>query len=364
MRIYRRGKKGTFQMKFQDPVARVERRVSLRVRNRRAAEELARDLAEQVARRLHRLPERKPWDEAVAAYLAHGEIHKSKATNDEDRRTLTKRFHKPTGTRYVDEVRLEHVAAYIGERKAQQRSPFRINRELRTLRAFFNWCIGRRWLPENPAKKVPYLAEPTGVAARCMTSEEIGKLLAAVEGNRLEGIILLALNHGLRESELIHLRREWVNLESGTLWIRHDPQSDWRVKGNEERVIHLNEGTGPWLRRHLAEPARDLSPYLFAMDFGRPWTREALAMTVSRLMRRIGIPHGGLHMLRHTWATLQVERGTPTAVLKDMGGWRDWRSMGKYQHVGSEIQREASGRVVFLPSTTKIVPLERRRKRQ
>jgi integrase len=193
------------------------------------------------------------------------------------------------------------------------------------------------------------LREPTGAAARPLTQEKLSALLAETAGTRLEGPVLLALNHGLRESEIIHVRRDAVDVARATLWIRHDPLSGWLVKNEQERLICLNETTRPWLARHLAEPPQGLSPYVFSMQPGRPWTRMGLVMAIRRVMRRIGIPRGGLHMLRHHWATCQAEAGTPIPVLKALGGWRDFRSMATYQHVGYAALREAAARVVIGP---------------
>jgi len=371
LRVYRRGKRGTWWVEFRDPVSGREIRRSLRVTQHRAADRLAFELVEQLARRYHRLATRKPWEEAVDAYLAHGEIHKEAATVSEDRRTMKgakarggrparpPRFQPPPIVRFVDDVRTEHVEAYVVARKVLGRSHSRINRELRTLRAFFNYSAApsRRWITENPAREVPMLSEPQGTAARALDDETLAKILQAVEGTRLEGPVLLALNHGLREGELVHLRRDAVESDHGRLWIRHDPLTGWKVKGGRERVVYFNEVTQRWLSRHLAWPGPELCPYLFVMKLGRPWTREALCVGIGRVMRRIGVARGGLHMLRHTWATRQAEAGTPVPVLKDMGGWRDWRSMAAYQHVGDEAQRQAAQRVAFGPRHAKVIAL-------
>jgi integrase len=339
--------------------------------NRRAADRVARDLAEEIARRHFHLATRKPWGEAVAAYLTHGAVHKEPATVDEDRRTLEKRFRPPPIVRYVDQVRSEHVEAYVAARQALGRSPFRINRELRTLRAFLNWCMApsRRWLGENPARDVPQLPEPQGIAARALDDATLERLLDEVRGSRLEGPVLLALNHGMRESELIHVRRQDVELDKKRLWIRHDSATGWKVKGRRERVICLNGATWPWLVRYLAQQTREFSPYLFLMDVGKPWTRASLVMTMGRVMRQINVPRGGFHRLRHTWATKQIDAGTPVATLKDMGGWRDWRSMDVYLHLNEEAQRQAAERVsIGMPPmdgrSAKVVSLFRQRPRE
>jgi integrase len=346
-------------VEFRDPISGREVRRSLHLTHRRAAERLARDLAEEIARGRFHLGERKPWAEAVAAYLAHGAVHKEPATVDEDRRTLTRRFQPPAAVRYVDDLRAEHVESYVAARKALGRSPFRINRELRTIRAFCNWCLApsRRWLEENPAKEVPQLPEPQGIAARALDAATVARLLQAVEGTRLEGPVLLALNHGLREGELVHLRREAVELSRGVVWVRHDPLTGWMVKERRERLVYLNEVTLRWLGGHLAWQPADLCPYVFIREAGQPWTREALVVAMGRVMRRIGVPRGGFHMLRHTWATRQVEAGTSVATLKLMGGWRDWRSMDVYMHLADEEQRQAAERVSFGPRHGKVIPL-------
>lgn len=362
MRLYRRGKRGTWWVEFRDPVSGREVRRSLRVTRRRAASPLAFDLVEQLARRYYRLGERKPWGEAVEAYLSYGEVHKEPATVGEDRRTLTKRFLPPPVVRRVDDVRTEHIELYLSQRKAQNLSAFRINRELRTLRAFFNWCAvpSRRWIAENPTQGVPMLPEPEGIAARALSDDVLMKLLESLHGTRLEGPALLALNHGLREGELIHLRRDAVELAEGRLWIRHDPLTGWKVKGRRERLVYLNEVTHRWLTRYLAQPSSDLCPYLFTMGGGRPWMRESMVMAMGRVMRSIGITRGGFHMLRHTWATRHAEAGTPMPVLKALGGWRDWRSMEKYQHIGDAAERQAAERVVIGPRPSKVIPLRLR----
>ncbi len=359
VRLFQRNHRPTWWVEFRDPVTGKEVRRSLRVTNKRAAEGMVRDLTEQVARRHHRLPTRQPWNDAVEAYLGYGQVYKAAATVVEDRLTLTKRVRLPAIVRYVDDVRTEHIEGYVGGRIGARISASRINRELRTLRAFFNWCAkpSRRWIAENPAREVRQLPEPQGMAARAMEDDILQRLFTETRGTRIEGIVLLAANHGLREGEIIHIRRDAVDVARGTIWIRHDPLSEWTVKGGEERIVHLNEVTLDWVRRHLLEPARDLCPYLFSMKPGKPWTRESLVMAVGRVMRRIGIPRGGLHMLRHTWATLHAEAGTPIPVLKAMGGWRDWRSMDRYQHIGDQAQRDASARVVLGRRTGKVVPL-------
>jgi site-specific recombinase XerD len=131
--------------------------------------------------------------------------------------------------------------------------------------------------------------------------------------------------------------------------VRHDPATRWKVKNGDERIVHLNEATFNWLTRHMADRTRARSPYLFSNRMGKPLAYGDTWTALDKIFRKIGVEKGNLHMLRHTWATRHAESNTPIAVVKEMGGWRDWKVMRKYMHIGDEALRRAAARVVFSP---------------
>ncbi len=55
---------------------------------------------------------------------------------------------------------------------------------------------------------------------RPLTPEQVGALFAAVRGDRLEALYVLAVTTGLRQGELLGLKWEDVNLDVGTLQVR------------------------------------------------------------------------------------------------------------------------------------------------
>jgi hypothetical protein len=110
--------------------------------------------AERIARGHLRLAERKPWGEAVAAYLAYGEVHKDPATVAEDRRSLTKRFVPPEAVRFVDELRAQHVEAYVAVRKAAGSSQVELDLiHALAILEYLNGEQGEQWVDIHPMVK-------------------------------------------------------------------------------------------------------------------------------------------------------------------------------------------------------------------
>ncbi|OXI49339.1 integrase [Burkholderia aenigmatica] len=54
------------------------------------------------------------------------------------------------------------------------------------------------------------------------------------------------------------------------------------------------------------------------------------------------------HDLRHTWASVHMQRGTPLMVLKELGGWETVAMVQKYAHLAPSHLAQHAGNVKFL----------------
>jgi len=117
------------------------------------------------------------------------------------------------GLRDIMQVGVEDLDAY---RASRNLAPTTCLRELGTLRQFFGFCQDRRWIEENPAKKIkpPRNIRPEQVVP--FTKTEVAKMLAACdeigrgsyERLRARATILLLRFTGLRISDVATLERE------------------------------------------------------------------------------------------------------------------------------------------------------------
>lgn len=83
---------------------------------------------------------------------------------------------------------------------------------------------------------------------------EAQAILAAAKGERLEALFVVALSVGLRQGELLGLRWQDVDLDAGTLQIKHGLRRQ-RRPGAAASTLTLIEPKSDRSRRTLRLPA-------------------------------------------------------------------------------------------------------------
>jgi type 1 fimbriae regulatory protein FimB len=132
-------------------------------------------------------------------------------------------------------------------------------------------------------------------------------------------MMLMTYRHGLRVSELVDLRLEDLDLDTGRLYVRRKKGSlstHQPMEGDEVRAIRA------WLRAR--EPRHDArSPYLFLSERG-PMTRQAVNYLVEQIGERAKLRfHVHPRMLRHSTGYYLANRGYDTRLVQDYLGHRN-----------------------------------------
>ncbi len=199
-------------------------------------------------------------------------------------------------------------------------------------------------------------------AERMVLSEDQARaLLVAVEGERLEALIVLTLATGMRRGELVALRWADVDLEATTLWVRRtltctDQGYEWSdgKTRHSRRMIALPATVVEALRRHRVQQLQERlhlgdawaeNDLVFADEIGGrlPLYRLHSAGWFGKMLRRAGLPSIYFHDLRHTAATLLLARGVNPKVVSEMLGHSSVAiTLGLYGHVTPHMQRQAA----------------------
>ena len=138
--------------------------------------------------------------------------------------------------------------------------------------------------PEHAALIARVLAVPTKRFDRAivsyLTAEEVDALLAAPDrsrwiGRRDHALLTLAIQTGLRVSELTSLRCQDVHLGTG-------PHVQVTGKGRKQRATPLTRQTVAVLREWLKERGGQPDEPLFPTSRGRPLSRDAIALLVTK----------------------------------------------------------------------------------
>ena len=163
---------------------------------------------------------------------------------------------------------------------------------------------------------------------------------------------------GARRGEICGIKREGLDLESGTLSIAG---SIAREKGKlvfdipkskySNRLIHLDDQTVAVLRRHLARqaemrlklgPAYNDQGFLFTSLRGGLLDPDTLTKAWQRIRQQIGV-ECRLHDLRHAHATTLIEAGVHIkAVQARLGHSSPSFTLAVYAHVSPQMDKDAA----------------------
>jgi integrase/recombinase XerD len=196
------------------------------------------------------------------------------------------------------------------------------------LRFFFGEVLHRSTQAVEEA--LPRMKKPVR-RPRVYSVAELERLFQQPDLNRKHrAMFLTAYGAGLRVSEVCHLRI--VDLLSDRNQIRIV-----QSKGQKDRYSIFSPRLQEELRAYwrLYRPKDWLFPSTIFPD--RPLTRFAVERAFTDAVKRAGLPErGGIHCLRHSFATNLLEAGVDPVTLQRLLGHTRLSSTTTYLHVSQE----------------------------
>lgn len=225
---------------------------------------------------------------------------------------------------------------------------------------------------------------------RRVSREEEQRLLHFAT-ERLQPLIVTALDAGLRRGEMLALTWADVDARPGWLRLRGETTKSGRTRWVPVATVRL-AGTLEFLRLDLDGHRRAGDSAVFADETGEPmlFPRAAWHSTILRAhgieARQIGGPRGGgrltdecrealrridlhWHDLRHEYASRLVERGVPLSQVRDLLGHASIVTTERYDNQRPEALFEAARRLEtgepfkYLSSSGAETPMEATEKR-
>lgn len=245
------------------------------------------------------------------------------------------------------------VCAFLDHLEQDRNNSVRTrNARLAAIHSLFRYAALRH--PESAATIARVLAilpkrfEHTVVTF--LTEPEVQALLAAPDltswsGRRDYALLLVAVQTGLRISELIGLRQSDVHLGAGAHIACHG-------KGRKDRITPLTVPVVNMLRRWLAECGVNPSAQLFRTRTGKPLSPDAIerritlhASTASVACLTLATKKVTAHVLRHTAAMRLLEAGVDPTVIALWLGHEHVDTTTIYLHAHLGIKEQALARV-------------------
>jgi site-specific recombinase XerD len=226
------------------------------------------------------------------------------------------------------------------------------NARLAAVHSFFRYVALRE--PAHAAMIQRVLAIPHKRAEKklvaFLTRSEFEALLASPDqdtalGRRDHALLLLAIQTGLRVSELTDLRLEDVKLDRGGAHVR------CRGKGRKERITPLTTQTVKALRAYLRDRVGAPTSPLFLSRLGHAMSRDAVERLLeihrARAVEKcpsLSAKRVSPHVLRHTSAMLLLDSGVDRSVIALWLGHESVQTTEIYLHANLAIKERAIAR--------------------
>lgn len=254
----------------------------------------------------------------------------------------------------LDDIDADLIGDFLDHLEQNRGSGTRTrNSRLSAIRSFFRYLSFR--VPEQAGLIQRVLAIPQ---KRCnkdlvdfLTRPEYEALLAAPDrdtwiGRRDHAILLLALQTGLRVSEIISLLIEHLTLSNQARLL-------CRGKGRKERPIPLTRQTVTTLRFWLDERGGSPSEPVFPSRRGGPLSRDVLEKMVVKYAKIAGEKCSSLlekhvtpHVLRHTNAVALLQAGVDRGVIALWLGHESVETTQVYLDADLKMREAALARLV------------------
>ena len=208
-----------------------------------------------------------------------------------------------------DQLSNEEVQAYLLHLiQDRQRAWSTCNMVVHGLRFFYHTTLKR----DQTTFSIPARRQPCRLPA-LLSREEIQRLIAQVPNLKHRTMILTTYATGVRLNEVLHLRVQ--DIDSARMTIRVE-----QGKGGHDRYTVLSARLLAALRAYWTV-ARPRS-WLFPSDRTEaPMHPTALQRTYATAKRRAGIQKpGGIHGLRHAFATHLLEAGVDLHTIQRLLG--------------------------------------------
>jgi len=260
----------------------------------------------------------------------------------------------------AERTRESYLAAVAGLAKFYRRSPDRLTqrevegylvhlaeerklawntRSLITngLRFFYHTTLGCKQMdftiprPKKPAQLPEILSR-----------EEVARILSRPTNRKHRVLLMTAYAAGLRVSELVRLRV--ADLDSDRMTIRVE-----QGKGGQDRYTLLSPRLLEALRAYwrVTQP----QPWLFPSQRGqRPVSISCAQRVWGQAKRDAGVTkRGGIHALRHAFATHLLEAGTDLHTIQRLLGHRHIGTTMVYFHLAQKTLAERRSPLDLLP---------------
>ncbi len=288
------------------------------------------------------------------------------------------RKHRDTTKAQVDSHMRNHVLPYFKDRELTRVTYADVERWVAersevlapaTLRVVFSWV--RRLFADAVRQQIIRVSPCDGIELPAVPDTEVEAIplglvdtLADAMPPRWRATVLLAAWSGLRQGELLGLRRHRLDLlgqrgpdgkrKPPSLYVAEQlqtlaggPRLVPPKTAKSKRTVPIPGVLVDALALHLAEFPADPEGFLFTTRTGTPVPRGRFGEAWRTAVEDAGLPRGThFHALRHSYATVLIQAGeSVTAVSRRLGHASPMETLATYSHLFPDNEEQTVSRL-------------------
>lgn len=229
------------------------------------------------------------------------------------------------------------------------------------IRGALNEAVRMDLIKYNPADKVT-LPKKTKFVGSAYSQEESSRLLDIIRGESIEPAVILGLFYGLRRSEAVGLRWKDIDFDNGIMRIQNTVVKTKTLIEHEEtkskaskRLLALVPSTIPYLEqlklqqdahKELLGDSYHDTGHVCVWPNGEMLSPDYVSKRFQRLLEKNNMPKIRFHDLRHTVASLMLNKGvSPKRIQEYLGHEKVITTLDIYGHLCFEGKQETANLV-------------------
>jgi integrase/recombinase XerD len=227
------------------------------------------------------------------------------------------------------------VIGYLLQLQARGKATATLSRSLAAIKSYYHYMTREKKIERDPTVNLDAPKQEKRLP-RVLTVSEVEHLLEQPDiknpvGIRDRAMLEVLYATGLRVSELVSLKIEDINLETGYI--------KCFGKGSKERIVPLGSVAIKFLRLYQEHArkflaARLMENTLFLNHHGKGLTRQGFWKIIKKYADNLDIlTEITPHTLRHSFATHLLENGADLRSVQEMLGHADIATTQIYTHL-------------------------------
>lgn len=209
----------------------------------------------------------------------------------------------------------------------------------RTLKAAFSKAVSWNYISENPFKKIKFPRLPKNYPV-FISEEEFKIILSFTQEEFLKDIFTVAFYTGIREGEIVNMKLSWVDLSTNLIIIKND--EDFQSKSKKERIIPISQKLQNIFIKYFTSNLSIKENYVFTRIKNVKMREDFISKKFKKAVRKANLnDEFHFHSLRHSFASMLVQKGVSLYVVKELLGHEDLSTTQIYSHLQQDNLEKA-----------------------